>query len=244
MDWGISLAGLGVGFVVGLTGMGGGALDDADPRALLRHRSAHRRLERPHGVAHHEAVRRERARSSRHGELEARPLARASARCPPRSPASCVLKALGGDDSPGRAQDSARASRCSWRPSSIVVRQQIQQAAGTQGAPVDGAQHSIVRAPGADDPHRCHRRLHRRHDLGRLGLADDRDAPAPLPVARPRASWSARTSCRRSRSSPRPRSVTCCSGTSSSGSTVALLVGAIPGVHRRCPHLVAAHPIT
>ena len=44
-----------------------------------------------------------------------------------------------------------------------------------------GVVHEIVAAPAADDRDRGHRRRDRRHDLGRLGLADDRPAAVPLP---------------------------------------------------------------
>ncbi|NIB33502.1 hypothetical protein HBB16_19925 [Pseudonocardia sp. MCCB 268] len=58
-----------------------------------------------------------------------------------------------------------------------------------------------TRPPGADGPDRCGGRPRGQDDVGRCGFTDHRDAAAGLPAAAP-CSWSGRTSCRPSRSSP------------------------------------------
>ena len=78
--------------------------------------------------------------------------------------------------------------------------------------------------------HRPGRRPDRRHDVGRLGLADHRAAAPAVPDARRRASSSAPTSCRRCRSSARPRSAHLFFGDVSFAVAGSLMVGAIPGV--------------
>jgi uncharacterized protein len=144
MDWGISLAGLGVGFVVGLTGMGGGALMTPilvlffgiDPLTAVSSDLMASLIMKPFGASVH----------ARRGTVNwklVRWLVIGSV--PAAFVGVAVLKALGGDDLEGELKALLGAALV-VASVSIVVRQQIQRRRDT-AAPVDGAQHRIVLRP-------------------------------------------------------------------------------------------------
>lgn len=144
MDWGISLAGLGVGFVVGLTGMGGGALMTPilvlffgiNPLTAVSSDLMASLFMKPFGASVH----------ARRGTVNMK-LVRwlVIGSVPAAFAGVVVLKALGGDD----LQDDLKVllgAALIVASVSIVIRQQIQQRRA-HAAPVDGAQHRIVLRP-------------------------------------------------------------------------------------------------
>ena len=68
IDWALALAGAGVGFIVGLTGMGGGALMTPMLVLVFGHQPGGRRVQRSRRRRHHEAHRWWRAPPPRDGE--------------------------------------------------------------------------------------------------------------------------------------------------------------------------------
>lgn len=144
MDWGISLAGLGVGFVVGLTGMGGGALMTPilvlffgiDPLTAVSSDLMASLIMKPFGAGVH----------ARRGTVNwklVRWLVIGSV--PAAFAGVVVLKALGGND----LQDTLKVllgAALLVASVSIVIRQRLQQRR-EMSAPVEGAQHRIVLRP-------------------------------------------------------------------------------------------------
>ena len=201
-DW--RSAASGSGFVVGLDGHGRWRADDAAARPGLRRSSADRGVERPRGVVGDEAVRRDRARPPGHRELRARAVALH------RIDPVRVRRRRGVQPARrrrGRRHQGAARHR-------VAPRRDVDgRPSGDPAAPrdrADGRRAAPDPSPaGPDDPHRGHRRLHRRHDVGRLRFAHDRDAVAALPDAlrgsarrhRPRAGDPAR-GCGRARPHP------------------------------------------
>lgn len=140
MDWGLALGGLGVGFVVGLTGMGGGALMTpllvlvfgVDPLTAVSSDLVASLVMKPFGAGVHLK------RKTVNMEL-VRWLCVGSVPC--AFAGVVVLKALGGDD----IQDDIKVLlgvALLLAAISMVARQLIQQRRDT-ATPVDGAQHMI-----------------------------------------------------------------------------------------------------
>jgi uncharacterized protein len=145
VDWGLALGGLGVGFVVGLTGMGGGALMTPllvlvfgiDPLTAVSSDLVASLVMKPFGAGVH----------VRRGTVNfglVRWLCLGSVPC--AFAGVVVLKQLGGDD----LQDEIKVLlgiALLLAAVSMVVRQTIQQRR-SEGGPVDGAQHAIRLRPG------------------------------------------------------------------------------------------------
>lgn len=144
MDWGVALAGLGVGFVVGLTGMGGGALMTpilvllfgVDPLTAVSSDLVASLVMKPFGASVH----------ARRGTVNmdlVRWLCLGSV--PAAFAGVLVLKALGG----GNLQDDVKlllGAALLLAAVSMVVRQAIQRRRAVH-VPVDGAQHLIAVRP-------------------------------------------------------------------------------------------------
>ena len=195
---------------------------DADPRPRLRGRPRYGGVERPACVARDEADRRDGALPSWDRELVTRPLARRSARSRPRSRACSCSTTLGsGDDVANEIKNLL-----GW--ALIVAAVSMVASAFLSAAPAPGRGRSrsmpspddepIVREARRDGVDRPGGRVHRRHDVRRVGLADDGDAAAAVPA-------SVGEAARRHRSGPgdptgrmRRRSATCCSVMSTSAS--------------------------
>ena len=186
----VALAGLIVGVVVGLTGMGGGALMTpilvlffgVQPLAAVSSDLVASFVMKPVGG--------ERAPAPRHGATGRSSGGSPSASVPAAFAGVLVLRALGdgGRDAEPR-EDRARRRAAAGRPGSIVIKAAA--AARARRPKRTG------RGSGAKRPRACRsrfgrrptmligagRRAGRRHDLGRLGLADHRGADAALPDA-------------------------------------------------------------
>ncbi len=145
MDWGLALGGLGVGFVVGLTGMGGGALMTPllvlvfgiDPLTAVSSDLVASLVMKPFGAGVH----------VRRGTVNmglVRWLCVGSVPC--AFAGVVVLKALGGQDLQNDIKVLLGVALL-LAAVSMVVRQVIQQRRATS-APVDGAQHLIHIRPG------------------------------------------------------------------------------------------------
>ena len=144
MDWGVALAGLGVGFVVGLTGMGGGALMTpilvllfgVDPLTAVSSDLVASLVMKPFGASVH----------ARRGTVNmdlVRWLCLGSV--PSAFAGVLVLKALGGEN----LQDDVKlllGAALLLAAVSMVIRQAIQRRRALD-VPVDGAQHLIAVRP-------------------------------------------------------------------------------------------------
>ena len=178
IDLYVALAGLIVGFAVGLTGMGGGAL--MTPILVLLFGIA------PIAAVSSDLVaslfmkpdRRSRARRTRHGALEPRRLARARL-CPSAFLGVVFLKSIGSATEVQNDRERG-ARRCApgRRPG-----------AADQDVPRSPQRHlrwrrrEVAHQEGADTRHRGIDRVHRRDHVG--GFRNARDHPAAVPVPPP-----------------------------------------------------------
>ena len=226
MQWDIALAGLIVGCIIGLTGMGGGALMTpvlviifhVTPSAAISSDVVASFFLKPVGGGVH----------VRHGTVNWTLVRWLSLGSVPRAFAGAYF--IDQIASNGFEDDIKQILGVVLLIAAAAMLVKVVVTARRGGAPTE-MMDQTPRAAGPDDPHRRDRRLPRRHDVGRQRLADDRHADAALPDAlvtrdgryRPRAGDPAR-GCGRA-------SVTCSSGTSCSASPRSVLVGAIPGVY-------------
>ncbi len=231
----LTLACFGIGIIVGLTGMGGGALMTPVLVLFFGYLPAHRRIERPRRRRRHEARGLARPPAARHGQPRPREVAVHRVR-----PGGVLRRASssGRSATPRRSRTSPRprwAWRCSSPSAGLIIRAYIRlaqrarrpgrpDAAGVQGP----AGH---RRPQGADPGRGRGRWARRgDDLGRVRFAHHHHAHGALPDACGPATSSVRTSCRRCPWSPRRPLAHILFGDFNLSLTASLLIGSIPGV--------------
>ena len=167
-----------IGLLVGMTGAGGGRADDADADPALRGHAVDGDLERP--------GRRGRDAPDRRRRCTCAPGRSTSGSCagwwlgsvPAAFLGAYLLHLLGDAKSAQNThRDRARARRCSSGAGAMALRFVLDRRSGQTGRD----RFDRDRAPAAADHRdRRHRRPDRRHDVGRLGFADDRAAPVRL----------------------------------------------------------------
>ena len=171
-----------VGLLVGLTGAGGGALMTpmlillfgVKPSAAISSDLVAAVLMRPVGAAVH----------LRKGTVNLRLVGwMVLGSVPAAFLGAYFLHLLGGSSAQQKHVEVALGAALLVGAAAMVLRYVLDRRSGNQRT---GTVHKITVRPAPDRADRHDRRRHRGHDLGRLGVADDRAAAVPVPAAQRR----------------------------------------------------------